>query len=203
MKIAVIGASGSAGSRIVTEALSRGHEVTGICRHPEKLTPRENLRAVAGDISQSESLAAVLAGHDVVVSAVRFVGYDIADLLKVLALAGNPRLVMVGGAGSLRTAAGGLLVDAPTFPAAVRPEALAGGEKLQALRSQQAVDWAYLSPSAMFAPGERTGCFRLGGDQLLVDSGGKSWISQEDFAIALVDEIEQPRHKRQRFTVGY
>lgn len=203
MKIAVIGASGSAGSRIVAEALSRGHQVTAIARRPEKIAPRQNLRAVAGDIAQPKELSRLLAGHEVVVSAVRFVGYDIAQLLEALALAGKPRLVMVGGAGSLSTASGTVLVDTPTFPEAAKAEARAGAGKLQALREQASIDWTFLSPSALFAPGERTGRYRLGGDQLLADAGGKSWISQEDYAIALLDEIETPRHSGRRFTVGY
>lgn len=203
MKIAVIGASGSAGSRIVAEALSRGHQVTAIARRPEKIAPRQNLRAVAGDIAQPKELSRLLAGHEVVVSAVRFVGYDIAQLLEALALAGKPRLVMVGGAGSLSTASGTVLVDTPTFPEVAKAEARAGAGKLQALREQASIDWTFLSPSALFAPGERTGRYRLGGDQLLADAGGKSWISQEDYAIALLDEIETPRHSGRRFTVGY
>jgi putative NADH-flavin reductase len=158
---------------------------------------------VAGDIANMTELGARLSGHVVVVSSVRFIDYDISNLLTALEIAGNPRLVMVGGAGSLLTASGTALSEAPTFPEAVKPEAKAGAEKLAALRAQTKVDWSFLSPSALFAPGERTGKFRVGGDQLLVDGTGKSWISQEDFAIALLNEIETPKHSRQRFTVGY
>ena len=203
MKIAVIGASGSVGSRIVGEALARGHQVTCIARHPERIAPRENLRVAAGDIAQPHGLAELLAGHDVVVSAVRFVGFDLNQLFEALRQARAPRLVMVGGAGSLRTATGGLLMDAPTFPAAAKPEAAAGADKLRALGAQTEFDWTFVSPSAMFAPGDRTGRYRAGSDELLTDAEGKSRISQEDYAIALLDEIEAPRHRRERFTVGY
>jgi putative NADH-flavin reductase len=203
MKIAVIGASGSVGSRIVSEALARGHRVTGVARIPAKIAPRENLTIAAGDIGKPETLARTLAHHDVVVSAVRFLSYEIDQLIEALELAGKPRLVMVGGAGSLITAGGGLLVDAPNFPEAAKAEARAGAEKLAALRKQTEVDWTFLSPSALFTPGERTGGYRVGTDRLLTGADGKSRISQEDYAIAIIDEIEAPRHRRERFTVGY
>ena len=109
----------------------------------------------------------------------------------------------VGGAGSLEIAPGKALVDAPTFPEAYKPEALAGRVVLEALRRETTLDWSFLSPSTLFEPGERTGVFRLGGDQLLADAAGVSRISMEDFAIALADEIESPKHSRRRFTVGY
>ena len=203
MKIAVIGVSGSAGSRIVSEALARGHQVTGIARHTDKVSPQDKLRVVVGDVAQPRELANVLAGHDVVVSAVRFVAFDLANLLEALQVARTPRLVMVGGAGSLQTAAGGVLADSPNFPEVAKAEARAGAHKLKALREQTEVDWTFLSPSAVFAPGERTGSYRVGAEQLLTDAEGKSRISQEDYAIALLDEIESPRHRRARFTVGY
>jgi putative NADH-flavin reductase len=203
MKIVVIGASGSVGSRIVAEALARGHRVTGVARRPENVTPRENLQVVAGDIAEPVQLAKVIAGHDVVVSAARFVAFDIGQLLDALKQARSPCLVMVGGAGSLSVAGGGLLLDAPTFPQAAKAEAAAGSATLQVLREQRDVEWTFISPSALFAPGERTGKYRLGKDQLLADAEGKSRISQEDYAIALLDEVETPRHRRERFTVGY
>lgn len=203
MKIAIIGASGSAGSRIVSEALARGHQVTGIARHPDKIAARDNLRVAAGDVAQPRVLAEVLTGHDVVVSAVRFLNFDVASLLDALSQARIARLVMVGGAGSLRTASGGLWVDAPNFPEAVKGEARAGAEKLDALRAQRDIDWTFLSPSALFEPGERTGRYRVGSEELLTDANGESRISQEDYAIALLDEVESPRHRRERFTVGY
>ena len=114
-----------------------------------------------------------------------------------------PRLLVVGGAGSLETAPGVLLVNAPNFPANYKPESLAGTKFLSVLREEKELDWTFLSPSALFVPGERTGKFRLGEDQLLVTADGKSYISMEDFAIALVDELEHPKHSRRRFAVGY
>jgi putative NADH-flavin reductase len=141
--------------------------------------------------------------QDVVISAVRFVSFDAAQLLQAVRLARTPRLVMVGGAGSLMTTGGVALVDAPGFPKTARSEAEAGARTLQALREQTDVDWTFLSPSAVFAPGERTGRYRIGKDLLLTDTEGKSRISQEDYAIALLDEIESPNHRRERFTVGY
>jgi putative NADH-flavin reductase len=203
MRIAVIGASGSVGSRVVAEALARGHRVTGVARRAELISPRENLAIVAGDIGDPVRLAEVLAGHDVVVSAVRFVGLQTGKLLEALKRARSPRLVMVGGAGSLSTTGGGLLLEAPTFPQAAKAEATTGTATLQDLREQEEIEWTFISPSAVFVAGERTGKYRLGKDQLLVDAEGKSRISQEDYAIALIDEVETPRHRGERFTVGY
>ena len=112
-------------------------------------------------------------------------------------------VLVVGGAGSLQVAPGKALIDTPGFPEAYKAESSAGGRFLDALRKEGDLDWTFLSPSAEFAPGERTGRFRLGGNELLVDATGKSRISMEDFAIAFVDELEHPKHNRQRFTVGY
>lgn len=203
MKIVVIGASGSAGSRIVSEALARGHQVTGIARLADRIAPRDNLRVASGDIAQPRALAGLLEGHDVVVSSVRFLAFDITDLLEALSRARIPRLVMVGGAGSLKTPAGGLWMDADAFPEVVRDEARAGARKLDALRAQRDIDWTFVSPSALFEPGERVGRYRVGKEELLAGPDGTSSISQEDYAIALLDEIESPRHRRERFTVGY
>jgi putative NADH-flavin reductase len=203
MKIALIGASGNVGSRIVTEALLRGHRVTGIARHVDAISPRPGLTPAAGDISNPDNLALVLAGHDCVVSSVRFVAFDLGRLLQALELAGAPRLLMVGGAGSLRTAPAVMLVDTPGFPEPFKAEARAGAETLRLLQEQNVVDWTFLSPSAVFTPGVRTSHFRRGRDELLLDAEGKSRISQEDYAVAMLDEIEAPRHRRQRFTVGY
>jgi putative NADH-flavin reductase len=178
--------------------------VTGIARDPSKAAARPGLTLVAADATQVSALAPLLQGHDVVVSATRFVGgIDAATLVAAAKQAGVPRIAVVGGAGSLEVAPGVALVDTPEFPAAYKAEASAGRAFLQALRSEQGLDWTFLSPSALFTPGERTGKFRLGGDQLLVDAQGNSHVSMEDFAIALADEIERPQHARQRFTVGY
>ena len=137
------------------------------------------------------------------VSASRFVSADAKPLLAAVKDAGVPRLLVVGGAGSLEVAPGKMLIDTPEFPDAYKPEARAGVVFLDVLRQEKVLNWTFLSPSALFEPGERTGAFRLGDDSLLVDVGGKSWISMEDYAIALADEIETPKHSRRRFTVGY
>lgn len=203
-QVALLGITGRAGSRIATELLQRGHTVTGIARDASKATAQPGLTLQSADATRVDALVPLLRGHDVLVSATRFDGgSDAGTLIAAARQAGVQRLVVVGGAGSLEIAPGQALVDTPQFPAAYKPEALAGRAFLQVLRAEPALDWTFLSPSALFEPGERTGQFRLGGDQLLADAAGHSRISMEDYAIALVDEIEVPRHARQRFTVGY
>ena len=202
MKIALIGATGNVGTRVAAEALSRGHQVTGISRHPEKLAVKAGLTAARGDTAEPDAIAKVLAGHDVVVSSTRFQGSDARGLIAAVKKAGVKRLLVVGGAGSLEVAPGLALVDSPDFPAAYKPEASGGRDFLGVLRSEKELEWTFLSPSALFGPGERTGKFRLGGDQLLVGPDGQSRVSMEDYAIALVDELETPKHSRRRFTVG-
>jgi len=203
MKIAVIGASGNAGLRIVAELVRRGHVVTAIVRHPEQVAAQPGVTAVKGDLFDQPAMARLLAGHDAVVSAVRFLASDPAKLIGAVRESGVPRYLVVGGAGSLEVASGVTLVSTPNFPVAYKAEAEKGGEFLGLLRQQTGLNWTFLSPSALFVAGERTGRFRLGTDQLLTGMDGKSWISFEDFAVALVDEIERPAHPRQRFTVGY
>ncbi|MGZ8281375.1 MAG: NAD(P)-dependent oxidoreductase, partial [Allosphingosinicella sp.] len=134
---------------------------------------------------------------------VRFQGLDIEQVLRAVKAAGGPRLLVVGGAASLEVAPGKALLDTPDFPEFIKPEATPARAALDRLRNESEVDWTFLSPSVFFGPGERTGKFRLGTDQLLSDAEGKSHISYEDYAIALLDEIEQPCHRRARFTVGY
>jgi putative NADH-flavin reductase len=203
MKIALIGATGNVGSRVAAEALSRGHTLTGISRHPEKLALKAGLSAARGDTAAPEDLAKVLAGHGAVVSATRFQGSDARNLIAAVKKAGVKRLLVVGGAGSLEVAPGVALIDGPNFPAAYKAEASAGRDFLNVLRGETELDWTFLSPSAFFGPGQRTGKFRLGGDALLVGTDGQSRVSMEDYAIALVDELEAPKHSRRRFTVGY
>jgi len=203
MKIALIGIGGRVGSRIATELLARGHSVTGIARNPENVRARPGVAIKPGDATQPSSLAPLIAGHDAVVSASRFETSDPSALIAAVKKAGVKRLLVVGGAGSLQVAPGQALIDTPGFPEAYKAESSAGGRFLDALRKEGDLDWTFLSPSAEFAPGERTGRFRLGGNELLVDARGKSRISMEDFAIAFVDELEHPKHNRQRFTVGY
>lgn len=203
MKIALIGASGARGSKIMAEALRRGHEVTGIVRHPEKLAPQPRLTAKKGDVYDADGLATLLAGHDAVISSVHFTASDPKLLIGAVNKSGVKRYLVVGGAGSLKVPSGARLVDEPDFPAAYKNEAMAGGEFLKLLQGETGLDWTFLSPSAIIAPGTRTGKFRLGKDDLLVGADGKSFISEEDYAVALIDEIERPQHIRQRFTVGY
>jgi len=202
MTIALIGASGNAGSRILKELSDRGHQVTGIARHPEKIAKLKNVTAVKGDVFDEQGLITLLKGHDIVISAVHFTASDPKILLGAVKASGAKRYLVVGGAGSLEVAPGVRLIDTPEFPDAYKPEAGKGSDFLGLLRQEKELDWTFLSPSSMFVAGERTGKFRLGKDQLLSTSKGSS-ISFEDYAIALVDEIEKPAHSRQRFTVGY
>ncbi len=203
MKIALTGVTGRVGSRLAAELLRRGHAVTGIARDVSKAEAKPGLRLEAADVNQSEAFALLLRGHDAVISASRFVSTDPAALIAAVKKAEVPRLLVVGGAGSLEVAPGAMLVDTPEFPEAYKPEASGGIEFLEALRSEKTLDWTFLSPSAEFEPGKRTGAYRTGDDRLLVDDKGRSWISMEDYAIALVDELENPKHLRRRFTVGY
>nr|WP_024967155.1 NAD(P)-dependent oxidoreductase [Pantoea sp. IMH] len=200
--VALIGASGQAGSRILKELSDRNHRVTAIARHPEKIAALPHVTAHAGDVADPVNLARLLAGHDVAISAVTFINTAPQTLIDAVRSAGVPRYLVVGGAGSLLVAPGQRLMDLPDFPAAYLPEARRGAEFLACLREETALDWTFLSPSAEFVAGERTGTFRIGSEYLLSGEKG-SLISFEDYAVALVDEIEQPAHSRQRFTVGY
>ncbi len=202
MKVALIGASGNAGQRLHTELVNRGHQVTAIARTVERIQPLERTEAVQGDIEAPDALARILAGHDAVISAVMFRTFDPEKLLGAVIASGVPRYLVVGGAGGLEVAPGVRFLDSPNFPAAAREESQAGIAYHQRLRQTEGLDWTFLSPSGLFAAGERTGTFRLGTDQLLVGPEG-SRISYEDYAIAMVDELEAPRHSRARFTVGY
>ncbi|MBU8538958.1 NAD(P)-dependent oxidoreductase [Falsiroseomonas tokyonensis] len=202
MKIAIIGASGRAGSEILKELAARGHSLTAIARHPERIAPLPGVTARQGDVRDQAGLAALLAGHEVVISAVMFLDSDVEVLLGAVRQAGVPRYLVVGGAGSLEVAPGLKLLDAPGFPEAYRAEASAGAAFLTRLRQETALDWTFLSPSADFFVGPRTAKFRLGGDQLLTGPEG-SRISFADYAIAMADEVERPAHSRRRFTVGY
>ena len=202
MKVALIGASGQAGSRLLAELTRRGHQVTGIARHPEKIAARPGVAARKGDVFDKAGIVALIKGHDAVISSVHFTASDPKILIEAVRESGVKRYFVVGGAGSLEVAPGVKLIDTPQFPAAYKAEASKGGEFLELLRNENDLEWTFLSPSAMFVAGERTGKFRLGKDQLLTNEKGSS-ISFEDFAIAAVDELEKPAHVRQRFTVGY
>jgi putative NADH-flavin reductase len=203
MKIAVIGASGNAGSRITAELARRGHDVTAIARHPEKIAAQTNVTPTRGDVMDQAGLARLLAGHDAAISSVHFLASDPAKLIGAAKESKIGRYLVVGGAGSLEVAPGVRLVTTPGFPVVYKAEAEKGAAFLDLLRAEKELSWTFLSPSALFVAGERTGKFRLGTDQLLTSADGKSSISFEDFAVALADEIERPAHIRQRFTVGY
>ena len=200
--IALIGASGMIGSRLLKELSDRGHRVTGIARNPEKIAALPGVTASKGDLFDKDGLAALLKGHDAVISAVHYLASDPEILLAAVRASGVKRYLVVGGAGSLFVAPGKRLVDTPEFPAIYKAEALKGADYLDRLKGVDDLDWTFLSPSAVIHPGERTGRFRLGQDTLLTNDKGSS-ISCEDYAIAMVDEIEKPAHIRQRFTVGY
>ncbi|TJZ76309.1 NAD(P)-dependent oxidoreductase [Chitiniphilus eburneus] len=213
MKIALIGATGFIGSKLLQEALDRGHQVSALVQHIDKLPHHERLTPVAADVQNADALATQLAGHDAVISAFsghaqgeKVFDYFLAGVKAIIAAtkqAGVPRLLMVGGAGSLEVAPGVQLLDTPEFPAQWKGTAEGARQALNLLRQEQTLAWTMLSPAAMIAPGERTGRFRLGGDQLVVDAQGNSNISVEDYAVALLDELETPQHTGARFTLGY
>lgn len=203
MKIALIGATGNVGQRILNEALSRKHQVTAIARGAAGLPAQPGLSAKAVDYTDAGKLAAAIEGADAVISAVKYHTADPAPIVEAVKRAGVPRLLAVGGAGSLKDPTGNDVVDSPQFPAMWKDEALAARAFLISLRKEDQLNWTLLSPSALLQPGERTAKYRVGGDDLLIDAQGNSAISYEDLAKALIDELEAPRHERKRFTVGY
>jgi uncharacterized protein len=214
MKVVVFGASGAIGRAVTAELLARGHTVTAATRSG---APVEGLvvQTVTGDAGDPGSVARLAAGQDAVASATgprRGNGEDPEDsllgaargLVGGLRQARVRRLVVVGGAGSLEIAPGQRLVDSPDFPPAAKPTALAHARTLdEVYRGIEDLDWTYVSPAGAIGPGERTGEFRVGGDQLLVDESGQSRISIPDFAIAVADELEHGKAFRRRITVAY
>ncbi len=203
MNVALIGATGNAGARVLSELLQRGHSVTAIVRHPERVPVHERVTAVATDGSEA-SLAAAVAGHDAVVSSVRFVDLAPETLVPAIRKSGVKRYLVVGGAGSLLHPDGVQEAMRPEFPEPFRPNSLRGGDLLALLRATDDLDWTFISPPRVFKAGERTGTFRYGKDHMLVDATGTpTSISFEDFALALVDELETPKHVRERYTIGY
>ena len=213
MRIVVFGASGRLGQRVVAEAKGRGHQVTSTARRAQSLDIEGDQVAVTpANVNSVDSVAEVAVGHDVAISTIGPAQGDPPDvissaaqtLLSGLSVAGVRRLVVSGGAGSLEVAPGVRLVDTPDFPERARPVALAHAAALDVyMRADTDVDWSYISPAAVLEPGERTGRYRVGGDALLTDADGKSYISMEDFAVAIVDEAERPKHIRKRFTVAF
>jgi len=200
MKIAVVGATGRAGSEIASELARRGHDVLAIARTPG--VARAHVTPLALDAADSDALINAIRGQDAVVSAMRFADTDAAALIAAVKASGVPRFLVVGGAASLNGADGTRLFDSPHFPDAYRAEAGAGIAFLDALKAMEGIDWTFLSPAMIFDLGPRTGSYHTGKDDLLVDGEGKSFISFADYAIAMADEIETPKHHRERFTVA-
>jgi hypothetical protein len=208
MKVTLYGASGMIGSRILNELLSRQHNVTAVVRHPSQIT-RTEVDVHAGDVLDSRSVAEIAKGADAVISAyappedaTRQLADATRSLLSALEQARVRRFLMVGGAGNLEVAPGVPIVDTPHFPPQWISHGLAHKEALSVLR-QSDLDWTSFSPAALIQPGERTGTFRLSGNAFMTDNEGQSSISAEDFAVALVDELEHPRHLRQVLGVVY
>ncbi len=214
MKIVIFGAGGAIGRRIVTEAVERGHDVTAV--HRKIPAGRDGLRVLSGDVRDPLAVLRALPGQDAVISAVGAghgapspdyrVYLDAARALVAALQALReraPRLIVVGGAGSLRAGAGPRLLDTPEFPAEFREEALAQADALDFYRVVSDVRWTYVSPAAQLTPGARTGRFRTGGDQLLIDEQGQSRITIADYAAALLDELEHPRAIGRRMTAAY
>ena len=216
MKIALIGATGFVGTPLVAELLQRGHHVTALARNPAKLAAQANLTAKPLDVNDADAVAAAVKGHDAVISAFN-PGWDVPDLyakfmqghdaiVAGVEQSGVKRLLVVGGAGSLFVAPGVQMVDTPEFASHVPPNIIPGAkaarDALTALRGNTALDWTFLSPPALLAPGERSGKYRVGGEQLLMAGEAPAGISTADMAVAIADEIETPRHVRARFTVA-
>lgn len=217
MKVALIGATGFVGTALLKELTDRGHQVTAISRHPESLKDlHPQVRAVAGDVMKEEEVALLVKGHDAVISAYNpgWTNPNIyADFLigaKAIQAgtkaAGVQRLIVIGGAGSLEVAPGLQLIDTPQFPAAFKPGASAAREYQAILKQEKDLDWTFFSPAILMnhdTSGVRKGTYRLGLDNPVFDKDGKSVLSVEDLALVIVDELEQGRHIRQRFTAAY
>jgi len=213
MKIALIGANGKIGSRILQEALSRGHIVTGISRNPDYSIKNERLTWVKADASDSDALATAIKGNDVVISAFgidwhkpdtyRLFSIVASSLILAAKKAGIKRIINVGGAGSLEVAPGLQLVDTSSFPEAWRNGADEQRKSLEIFLREKDLDWTFFSPAIMIEPGPYTGKFRIGKDNPIFDEKGNSTISFDDFAAALIDEMENPHFIQQRFTIGY
>lgn len=202
MQVAVLGASGRAGAEITKELAARGHHVRAIARKPDAIPTGAAITPLAGDASDPVALADLIRGSDAVISALHF-DVPAATLLSALKRAGVGRLLVTGGAASLEVAPGIRLFDSPDFPADWRDIAAGGIAFLDALREERAIDWTFFSPAALIFEGPRTGAFRLGDDRLVVDDAGDSRISFADYAIAMVDALEQHHHSRARFTAAY
>ncbi|PZR28691.1 MAG: histidine kinase [Citrobacter freundii] len=217
MKVALIGASGFVGSHLLKELLDRGHHVTAIVRHPEKITVENPLlNKVKGDVMNVEETAKTLKGHDVVISSYN-PGWDRPNIYQefldgaqaiqqAVKESGVKRYITIGGAGSLFVAPGVQLVDTPQFPAEWKPGALAAREYLNIIQQEKELDWTFVSPAIEMhqgTAGTRKGVYRSGKDNPVFDENGRSVISVEDLSVAIVDEAEKPAHIRERFTVAW
>ena len=209
MNVVLYGSTGKAGSRILKELISRGHRVTAVSRDPAKLQGIAGIGTKTDDISDVGKTVEVIRGADAVVSAYAPPQDNSEEIVEVTQRlveaakrAGSPRLLVVGGAGGLHVAPGVTLLDSGYLPDAYKPIAKAHVRTLNVLRASD-IDWTYVAPAAYFEPGERTGKFRLGRDELIANEKQESRISMEDYAIALVNELEKPDHRKQRFSVGY
>lgn len=214
-KIALIGASGFVGSAILNEALNRGHQVTAIVRNPEKITLKHpNLIIVKADVSNGSQLTEICKGMDAVISAYNAgwtnpnIYEEILDVYPIILdsvkKAGVKRFLCVGGAGTLFLAPGLRVMDSGDVPKEIMPGVKGLGEfYLNTLRKEKDIDWVFFSPAGSLVHGERTGKFRLGKDDLIVDEKGESKISVEDYAVAMIDELENEKNHRERFTIGY
>ena len=208
MNVVVYGATGKSGSRIVSELLSRGHDVTAVVRNPVDLPV--NVRSIKDDLSDVNKIAAIITGADAVVSAYappqddtdQIIGVTERQIEAVRKAGKIIRLIVVGGAGSLEVAPGVTVLQSGHLPKEWVPIATSH-EKVLRIFEKSDIDWTYFSPAGFFEPGQRTGKFRLGTNQLIANAQGNSSISMEDYAIALVDELEKPAHRRARFTIGY
>jgi putative NADH-flavin reductase len=216
MKLVLFGATGNVGQRIAAEATRRGHDVVGVVRDPAAVTaPDSRIRVVQGDATNAESVAETVRGADAVVSAISprpnvrgLPQPKLADnaraLIAGLRQAGTRRVLYVGGASTLEIAPGRQLLDEPNFPELYKAEALEGRQALGIWRTEaEGLDWTVLSPAIEIGPGERTGNYRTTDERMLFDANGKSFISFEDYAVAVLDELEQPQHVGQRFGVAY
>lgn len=216
MKVVVLAATGQAGRTVLSELILKGHEVTAVARSPEKLP--SSITTVKDDLSDESRIAEIIKGADAVVSAYGpakddsrfFTDESYTDelarvtqrVINAVRSAGVRRLVMVGGAGSLWFSPGVSVLNSGHWPENLKPIAISHTRAFAALRASD-INWTYFSPPMLIAPGVRTGKFRLGGDDLIVDKNGSAWVSFEDYAIALVNELEKPAHERARFTIGY
>ncbi len=215
MNIVVIGATGNSGSRIVKELTTRGHQVTAVSRSAvEKLANTPNVKAVDNDLSDAAQIAAFSKGADAIVHAYAPPPTQTDQILTVTARIVNaieqlggknvgPRLLVVGGAGGLNVAPGVTLHDSGYLPEPYLPISESHTKVYNALKANDQIEWTYFAPAGFFEPGERTGKYRLGKDDLIMGADGNSRISMEDYAIAAVDELESPKHKGERFTIGY